>query len=433
MQSPGDATERGGICLLVGLLLALTLSITGCEEPFAPGETGSAAVSMQIPAEMVATIGRIVLTVTGSDMDPIEQDLTIEGNEAKGTIETIPAGLDRLFTVDVYNASEVRTHTGSVTSLILPGMTVELEITLSPVTGDAIVTVILPGWAAGPPLSPPRSKASAAVIEGILYLAGGLNQAGGEVNYLVVYDPASQAYLPAGALRFARVEAAAGAIDGKLYVAGGSSSAGHHDYLEVYDPVSSTSAGLAPMSEAKSRIAGCVADGKFYVMGGQSPTVNYLSTLEVYDPASDSWSVLSPMPTSRRGLACVVVEGKIHALGGLNSSGALGVHEIYDPATDTWSTAPSIPSGHYLFTAALLDGRIYAIGGMDGSSPSSLADTDVVSVYSITDGIWGTTFPLPDPRHGMAAGDIVINGKIYVAGGYIAAGGGDIDLLILTP
>ena len=85
-------------------------------------------------------------------------------------------------------------------------------------------------------------------------------------------------------------------LDGKIYVSGGlDETSEYSDALEAYDPVTNTWATLASLSEARAYHASAVINGKLYVFGGYSDS-GWMDLVEVYSPASNSWASAADLP-----------------------------------------------------------------------------------------------------------------------------------------
>jgi N-acetylneuraminic acid mutarotase len=157
--------------------------------------------------------------------------------------------------------------------------------------------------------------------------------------------------------------------------------------------------------------------GKIYVMGGHTGSVP-CNILEVYDPSSDSWSTPQTTGTFTRRyeLTSSVVNGKIYVLGG-SKPGAVNTVEIFDPSTNIWSTPTT--TGNFTkrawLTSSVFENMIYAFGGTAGSYSEALNTLEVFDPSSKT---WSTpsTTGTFTPRCGSSS--VVIDGKIYVFGGY---------------
>jgi N-acetylneuraminic acid mutarotase len=177
------------------------------------------------------------------------------------------------------------------------------------------------------------------------------------------------------------------------------------------------------MPTGRWELSTCVVDGKIYAIGGAGPVYQALRSVEVYDPATDTWTTKSEMPTARQGLSTSVVNGKIYAIGGGASSSALytsvevfSTVEEYDPAIDTWTTKSEMPTKRVCHHASVVDGRIYIIGGSDASTDDDRSHVRTVEVYDPATDTWTQKGDMPASR---AAGfSSVVDGKIYVIGGY---------------
>ena len=115
------------------LLLLLCAGLVFCsgDTPTQPEvRSGKASVAISLGKVVATTLSRVEVVVTGSDMDEIRQDLTIDGNRATGTVRGIPAGSDRLFTLNGYASSGGLAYTGSATADVIAGEQVTVRITM---------------------------------------------------------------------------------------------------------------------------------------------------------------------------------------------------------------------------------------------------------------------------------------------------------------
>ncbi len=193
------------------------------------------------------------------------------------------------------------------------------------------------------------------------------------------------------------------------------------DSVEVFDPATSVWDTLAPMPTPRSSASAAVIDGKLYVVGGEDkrhPSRPVYDVLEVYDPATDTWTQKASMPTRRAGPGTAAVDGKLYVFGGLRVNLFFDVLEIYDPATDTWSTGSSMPNKVYAPAVAVVDSLIYVAGGYEETSEGNRADVARFQFYHPATDSWSALTPMPTARGQGAAG--VIDGEIYVVGGYLA-------------
>lgn len=90
--------------------------------------SGEMSITIRLGKTAAADISRAEIVVTGEDMAEIRQNLTISGNTITGSIRGIPAGSNRLFTLNGYNASGAMTYTGSGQATIVAGKSVTVRI-----------------------------------------------------------------------------------------------------------------------------------------------------------------------------------------------------------------------------------------------------------------------------------------------------------------
>jgi len=181
----------------------------------------------------------------------------------------------------------------------------------------------------------------------------------------------------------------------------------------------------APAGSASSEGAGVAHGGLFYTVGGRAgggPSTDILS----YDPASDTWTVLTPMSTGRAGLAVAVVGDAIYAIGGRtgtggpNSFGKLAVVERYDIDTNTWTTVAPLLSPRSDLAAAGVGGKIYVFGGFNAAG-FAVSDVDV---YDPVTNTWSAApADMPTARGAMYA-VATKGGTVYVIGGWDGLGTG---------
>lgn len=234
-------------------------------------------------------------------------------------------------------------------------------------------------------------------------------------------------------------------VNGKIFAIGGEIDAFGDISLatvEMYDPKTDTWHRMADMPTARSGVSTSVVDGKIYAIGGaeikkrkigpgHGYDVKELPTVEMYDPVTDMWTQKANMPTARSTHTCAV-DGKIYAIGGAAFNNIrkkkpwrLDLVEVYDPATDTWAKAKSMNHARDSFAVSVVDGKIYAMGGTGWPQipfhPGPFLS--VVEVFNPKMNQWREIGDMPDAKSSHTAS--VINGKIYVIGGFFRGQGRD--------
>jgi len=119
------------------------------------------------------------------------------------------------------------------------------------------------------------------------------------------------------------------------------------------------------------------------------------------------------MPTPRIAFAIAVYQNKIYCIGGKTDNGLTGVNEVYDSETDTWETKASMPTPRDWLKANVLNGRIYLAGGYPKSSTLNEG-------YDAETDSWSTKTPAPTPLiFGFnSAASTVFNNSIYFLGSF---------------
>ncbi|GKS58439.1 hypothetical protein YTPLAS18_19660 [Nitrospira sp.] len=222
-----------------------------------------------------------------------------------------------------------------------------------------------------------------------------------------------------------RSEVGAGVIDGKIYVIGGLQEprggqvavVDISNTVEEYDPILNTWTAKAPLPARLHHPGVAVIDRKLYVVGGFSQSGlsiwSPVATLYRYDPVTDTWTERHAMPTARGALGVAVVGHKLVAIGGFAGRGDTGAVELYDPSTDSWITMAKLPTPRDHLAAATYGQDVCAIGGrLNRDFARNLA---VVECWHSTLNRWERRADLPAPRSGHAAA--TLGRHIYVFGG----------------
>lgn len=131
--------------------------------------------------------------------------------------------------------------------------------------------------------------------------------------------------------------------------------------------------------------------------------------------APHDWEIRAPMPVPRTEVSAAAVGREIVVLGGLTlDRGASRRVHAYSPARDAWRRLPDLPIGVHHATAVGVSGRLYVLGGY------TAAGLPLRAFFVLQRGTWRSLRLMPFPR--AAAGAGVAGGRIVVAGGMGAAG-----------
>jgi hypothetical protein len=117
-------------------------------------------------------------------------------------------------------------------------------------------------------------------------------------------------------------------VNGKLYLAGGLNAGVVSSDASVYDPVKGQWTSLPPMSVARYAATAVGLNGLLYVIAGLDAFGPV--TTEVYNPATNTWRTVTGMPTARWSPGAGAINGKLYAVGG-NGGITLQTTEVYTP------------------------------------------------------------------------------------------------------
>jgi N-acetylneuraminic acid mutarotase len=228
-------------------------------------------------------------------------------------------------------------------------------------------------WSALPDLPTPRYFLGAALLDGVLYAAGGvLLDGSGVTAAFEAYDlaqetPGQWQTLPP----LPQAQEALGCVAaccGRLWVVGGfygNYPTGYPlDTVWAYDPAARAWARMPPVPVARETAAVVSYDGRLYSCGGYTGSQGLADVVQC-DPRAPGWTPCAPMPTARSGHGVAVSGDRLYVLGGLGTGGAfLSSVESYAPACDTWRTEPPLPVARHLTQAGASGMRLYSLGGL---------------------------------------------------------------------
>lgn len=173
----------------------------------------------------------------------------------------------------------------------------------------------------------------------------------------------------------------------------------------------------AQLLHSFSELAFAELNGKIYLLGGYPASRVTTRTVQVYDIASDTWSLGPQLPMPNNHGMAVSVNGKVYLVGGQTSdvSDQGYVNTLYelDPAVGAWVAKAPMPTARSSGVAVVLDGKIYVAGGR----PPRGND---FAVYDPATDTWETLPNLPSQRNHITGE--AINGRIHVVGGRLGHG-----------
>jgi len=260
---------------------------------------------------------------------------------------------------------------------------------------------------------------NACVIDGDIYIIGGVGLNGEVLDAVEAYNPVSDIWSSKASLLKARWGHTADVVDGKIYVMGGShSTLGEASAdMEVYDPGTDSWNSVGIMPSARIGFGSCVVNGKIYVMGGRiaEPGGHLLTTMDRYDPSANQWTPLQSMPIKKAYFSVTAIDRTIYAISGMLNGGAGAATDsviIYDIDRDSWSSGSNLHQGRWGIVTCRADSLILCVGGYIG--PTSTGQKTVEIIYTNSDVILESS----EMIFAKSLSSICsYNGKIYVFGG----------------
>ena len=117
-----------------------------------------------------------------------------------------------------------------------------------------------------------------------------------------------------------------------------------------------------------------VLQGQIFISGEQNSDYLCLASMLLYRP--DTGSTYLANMTKPQAHHCMEILGeRLYVAGGITTHDAC---EVYSPAEDSWTAFTSLPVPHVGAGTAVLEGKIYVLGGY---SQEGCSDTKLVHRY----------------------------------------------------
>ncbi len=220
-------------------------------------------------------------------------------------------------------------------------------------------------WREGPALPRPMHHHNTAVLDGQIYILGGLEGSFVPFDDAWVLDPQTGVWSDLPPVPTAMGSAAMGVVDGEILMAGGLTP--NTDTLGyAFDPADESWRPLPDLPEARDHGVGSGGDA-LRVLGGRDNGLLQVRD-DVWTLTGDSWEPAAPLPTARAGTAgATLPDGTVLIAGGegnpADPDGVFDAVERYDPATDTWTVLDPMPTPRHGTGAAPFAGGVLVPGG----------------------------------------------------------------------
>jgi N-acetylneuraminic acid mutarotase len=185
--------------------------------------------------------------------------------------------------------------------------------------------------------------------------------------------------------------------------------------LQIGEQAGPASSPDAAQGAPLQRIAGNYSPGVITGQSHQTPTASPSDASASAAPADDEWQSGPTLPDALMDNVADAYDGKIYSgFGddGLLSFGAASNNlSVMDPAAGTWTQLAPATDGRQAPGHGIIDGKLYIAGGFTGDG----ATDPKLEIYDIASNTWTTGPAEPAPAWGGASA--VLDGKLYLIGG----------------
>ncbi|NRB42193.1 MAG: PQQ-dependent sugar dehydrogenase [Pseudomonadales bacterium] len=221
-----------------------------------------------------------------------------------------------------------------------------------------------------------------------LYVFGGSTAAfSGAVAESWYYDLGSNVWVALPDMPNAVGGVSAEVINGKIYVAGGMNGSGVSvNTLQVFDTIMEQWSFGPNMSEFRDNPGTVVVEGQLYILGGRHRDVSGLSivdghtSVEIFNPVDNSWSFGAAMPRGRRTFVVGSMSEKIQIIGGEVNGEIPQEIDEFDPVTGVWTTKGTAPSPKHGAAFHTVGKKIIVSGG-GAVSGASFTDSSQLGIF----------------------------------------------------
>jgi N-acetylneuraminic acid mutarotase len=245
-------------------------------------------------------------------------------------------------------------------------------------------------WDQGPPLPEPLNHAMLVTYHDQLAVIGGFHGRGHDLlaetsARMLLLDNKTGKWVDGPPLGHPRGAGGAAVVGDKIVVVGGRT--GNPEQLvtqtEVYDGTSWRDAAKIPVPGDHLAVT---ADSRYlYAVGGRKFTASSnTDAVQRYDPQASRWTILTPTPQPVGGAGVTVVKGQLIVVGGEKPTSVSGTVQALDlsASTATWTTLPSLDPGRHGLGVTAIGNTLYAVGG--ATKPGHTASTNLVAALTFS-------------------------------------------------
>lgn len=230
----------------------------------------------------------------------------------------------------------------------------------------------------------------------------------------------------------------AGALDGKLVAGGGSQFREKPTWLKgeksftdkiwvLDDPAGPWRESVTRLPQAMGHFASAANGDAIYLAGGIDPSGCLRQCLALRASGTGyAFETLPDLPEAVGYAAGAILDGRMYVVGGQPSPTAktplrhvwsLGLTS--DGLRAGWRQEPDFPgTGRFVVSTAVAAGRLFVIGGVGFNAAGNAVPSQAVCSFDPASRHWTTLPDLPSARVGPSTPCPVVEGKIWVIGGY---------------
>jgi N-acetylneuraminic acid mutarotase len=266
------------------------------------------------------------------------------------------------------------------------GLTPSNEPTASTQVYDPAIN----SWEQGPPLPEPVHHAMLVTYHDQLAVIGGCHSRDNDPlaitsPRMLLLDNSTNKWVDGPPLRHPRAAGGAAVVGDKIVVVGG--RIGNPEQLitqtEVYDGTGWRDAADIPVPG--DHLAVTADSSHLYAVGGRKFSLgSNTDVAQRYDPKADRWDILTPTPQPVSGAGAAIIDGRLIVVGGEGPTSVSGAVQAYDLTASiaTWTTLPSLDPGRHGLGVTAIGNTLYAVGG--ATKAGYTASTDLVEALTFS-------------------------------------------------
>ncbi|KAI5803549.1 kelch repeat-containing protein-like protein [Peziza echinospora] len=306
------------------------------------------------------------------------------------------------------------------------------------------------GWQSLPPIGlGPRQEHSVVAINADIYVLAGIIPSNSTpipvstVSLVEVFNTKTHQWSVAPSIPVPLNHANAAVVNGKIYILGGLAAGSlewpKSNHSSTYDPKSQKWTLLSPVPEQFTRGSAAMAVwGNKILMAGGMTSLGLatgiqlsVSTVNAYDIITKKWESLPPLPAPRDHVGGAVIDNTFYVFGGRDGGpehvrGNTWALDLLRPHKGwTERAAMLTPRGGIMYTS--IGDDIYAIGGEGNPEEGSEGVFDQNEVYNVRRNSWKALERMSVRRHGSGA--VAVKGVVYIPGGGVKMGGAPVDVM----